>query len=541
MIKRDKLVALYCLLSPLRALSAVASAWALGAAVDYAQSGQLLHIWKYVLIFSAYILTDMAVDIADQWVRLKLTQHSVTLLKGDLHRRLIYTKEDFFLHKSTAEYLSNMSTDVETIRGEYFEVLLNMYADFLRGVVAIGMLVWLSPALGIFALATSLAQALVPLLYAKKLEQNGKSFSDAQEAQMSILKDNLSGFRTGKTFHMEERLQKRYWDILQAAEGKWFHARFMKEQSCSVSYIFNQIGILGNYLIGAVLSIQGTITLAEVVAASELISYISSPILLLNRELASLRTAKIAEEKLLTLLNAPEDKGGSEELACSAGELQLQNVSFYYGDRKILDNISFRFQQGKKYLILGSTGSGKSTLLDLLSGLLEGYSGEILLSGVSIQRLTRECFTRNALLLDQEAYLFDDTLRENIRLYQDIPDDSLKEVLKRVGLEEKTRNLPQGLDTPLGERGQGLSGGEKQRVLLARVLLSGAPILLLDESTSHLDPITASEIEKLVFDLDGITVLLVSHNATDTAYHSADEILELCSGKIRSLVRRNLE
>ncbi len=533
LIRKNPKILLYLITSPLRAISSVACAGALAAAIDYANGGQISQIGKYILVFSVYILADLLIDAADQAVRLKVAEQTMTALKADIYHKLSHMYCDKFFSHNTADYLSNMTTDAETLRSNYFAVILGIYADFLGCAVAIAVLIWVSPILGLFVLATSLVQALIPISYAKKLKKAGEDHSNAQEQHMRALKENLSAFQTAKAFHIEDKLEENYKRALENAEDRRFKVRFMKEWSCSLSYVFNQIAHLGVFLIGAILVIHGTITVAEIVAASELIIYISNPVLWLNGDLAELRTANIAIKKLNAILTAPEDNGGPETLPRPEGEMVLRDLRFAYGEREILCGIDYDFERGRKYLIVGSSGSGKSTLLNLLAGLRQDYTGSIALGGIELRRISRKSLTESLCAINQDPFLFDDTLYNNVCLYEQIDEAEVLDALRRVGLQGLLETLPEGIYTHLGENASTMSGGERQRVAIARALVRKTPILLLDESTSHLDPQTASEIERLVLELEGVTVLLVSHNATNSARTGFDAVLELKNGKLR--------
>lgn len=536
LFRKNPYILLYFILAPLRALSSVAVAGALSIAIDFASNGDMADVWKYVVIFSVYILLDLFIDAADQAVRLKITKNTIVALKGDVYHKLSRMCYVRFFQRNSADYLSNMTTDAETLRSSYFYIILDMYANFLRCAVALGILVWLSPVLGIFVLVTALLQTLVPIMYSQKLERTGKEYSDAQEQQMKVLKENLSAFLTAKTFHMEDQLEQNYISSLEEAEEHRRKSKFTKEWSSSLSYVFNQIAHLGVFLFGAVLVIKGTITVSDIVAASELIVYINYPILWLNGDLAELRTAKVAAQKLQVLLDEPEDLGGTAELALYNGAISVRNLNFSYGERTILSNITCEFEQGKKYLIIGASGSGKSTLLNLIAGLRTDYTGEISLNGIEIRQLTRYSLTQNVCAINQEPFLFDDTLYNNVSLYEKIDEESVLKALERVELSHFVQSLSNGIHTPLGENASTMSGGEKQRVVIARALVRHTPVLLLDESTSHLDPGTAADIERLVLGLENVTVLLVSHNATETAKKYSDEVIEMYNGTLQKVI-----
>lgn len=523
---------MYLITTPLRAVSGVLCAGALASAVDYANGGDLAHVWGYLIAFAGYILFDLAIDALDQWVRLHLAKRTLVALRTDAYHKLAHMCYLHFFQHNSADYLSNMTTDVEILRDSYFNVLLGLWGDFSICIVAFIVLLWISPVLGGFVLLASLLQALVPILYSKKLERAGAEHSDAQERHMQILKENLDAFLTAKNFHIEDKLETNYTAAMTNAEERRRRMRFLKEWTSSLSYVFNQSTLLGVYLLGAVLSIRGIITIAEVVAASQLITYISNPVLWLTGDLNSLRTAKIPAKKLRAILDEPEDLGGPENLLNPSGQLSVQGLHFFYGQREILSGISFDFYPGKKYLIVGTSGSGKSTFLNLIAGLRDDYTGSIVLGGTELRHLSRASLTKSICCITQEPFLFDATIYENVCLYENMEEETVRQALMRVGLGVFLEGLPLGIHTPLGESGATMSGGEKQRLVIARAIVRKNPILLLDESTSHLDPVTAAGIERLVLGLQDVTVLLVSHNATEAGKAGFDKVLEMRGGRL---------
>ncbi len=533
---------LFLAAAPLRALCAVALAGALGAAVDYAGGGELTESWKYLLAFVLFILLDLAVDVLDQYARFRTLRRAMISLSRDLNASLTRMSLARFRERSVTDYLSVLTSDTELVRESFFRTVLGMYVDTLCGLAALGALLWVSPILGVFVAAVSLAQSLVPMAFTKKLERAGGRYSDCQERRMRALRDTMSGFLTAKVFHIEDRLEKRCGEAVDRAEASRARMDLTRECSNSVSYGFNQTALLGVFLLGAVLHIRGVVTLSQVVAASQLISYISDPVLWLNGDLADFRSVREPIRKLRAILSEPADRPDSavkaptqtmEEVA--AGEISLHGLTFSYGDRTVLDGITRTFRPRGKYLICGPSGGGKSTLLTLIAGLRDDYRGTVTLSGADLRTLDRENIAGRVCLLDQEPWLFDDTLMNNVTLFDPGPDrNRAEDALRRAGLGPLTETLPRDVETPLGEGANRPSGGERQRLTVARALYRGTPILLLDESTSHLDPATAAEVERTVMTLPGVTVLLVSHNPTETARKMADEVLELRGGRLVS-------
>lgn len=530
---RNKLeIILYMLLAPVSALCTLAVSAGMAMAIDYANGGDLSDAWKYLIMFSAYVLVDFCVDYTFENIRHRLSKKAVVGLKSDIYHKVVNMRYDRFTEKNTADYIANMTTDIDVLRNSYFSVILALYMDVFRFAFATIALFWISPILGTFILVISLVQTAIPILNAKRLEKAGKHYSDSQEKQMRVLKENLNGFLTAKTFHIESLLEDKYSTALHDAEEKNRSLKMLKILVNNVSFAFSRIAHLGIFLIGAILSIKGLLTTAEIVAVSELIIYISNPIYFFNSNLADLRSANPSVKKLEAILQEENDVPSNLSVSPVIMDIVVSGLTFRYGDTLILDNLSHIFQAGKKYLITGASGCGKSTLLTLISGLRRDYSGKIMLGNSDLSTIDREKLTRYICYTPQVPFLFDDTLYNNICLFQNFSKHDVQSVLKRVGLE----GFCDKLDRPLGENAATVSGGERQRIAIARALLHGAQTLLLDESTSQLDPKTASEIEHFVLGLEDITVLLVSHNATEVAKQMADEILFIKDGKINNYI-----
>ena len=218
-----------------------------------------------------------------------------------------------------------------------------------------------------------------------------------------------------------------------------------------------------------------------------------------------------------------------------ASHLTVKNLNFSYSGKQILQQVNYTFEKGKKYLIIGESGSGKSTLLHLIGDLYDDYSGEILLDDCDIKTIQRNDYAHLVIYLPQEPFLYDTTLAENVRLYEDVSDEEVMVAIEKSGLLQYVLESPYGLQTRIGEEASKLSGGEKQRLSLARALIRKGEILLLDECTSHLDMETSRHIEEMIFGLENVMVLYVAHNASDYAYEMADEVLSVCNGKVEKI------
>ncbi len=245
-----------------------------------------------------------------------------------------------------------------------------------------------------------------------------------------------------------------------------------------------------------------------------------------------LQSGVTAASRVQTIVNAPLERSGTEEFKNIVRTIEIKNLSFSYPNgKKVLDSVNISFKKGQKIGIVGRSGAGKTTLIQLILGLLDGYEGEILLDGINISEYSIESVRRSIIYLSQDTYMFDESLRSNVDIHGECSDVKIIESINRAELKWFLCGLENGLDTPLGARGVGMSGGEKQRVALARCFTHDYPIILLDEVTSSLDSETESlvlkELETEIADKTGI---IISHRLS--AMVNTDKIFVLSEGSI---------
>lgn len=524
---------LFFLLTPLKAACDVAVSWIITEIIDNAIAGNIQVFPRCIALFIAYLIIDFLLDVYLEHIRLNITMCASVQMKKELFQRLMHTGVSQYREKSTASYLSTIENDVETICDTYF-FIIDSATEIVTMIAAIAFVFWYSWQIGIMLIVLTLVQAFVPKLFDKRMDRAGTEYSDKKADYLDRLEEGLAGYLTSRIFHTEKRVSERFCNILRETEQKWKNREFTEALVTTISYIFNQISYIGVFILGGFLMVNGTLRLSVIVAITNLTHYISSPALYLVSDIAKLKIAAEPYRKIQAILNMEEDNGGEKELTSEIKNLNINSVTCKYTERTVLSKVNYQFDLGKKYLLIGQSGSGKSTLLSILAGILDNYSGHVELGGTDIRDLSRRCLTRNVCYIDQEPFMFHDTVYQNVALYEDIDENEVKGTLCRVGLGSRISEMENGIHTVLEENAASLSGGEKQRLAIARALVRHTPILLMDESTSHLDPQTAADIESLLCSLENITLILVSHNATQTAMKGMDAVLEIKNGTIAS-------
>ena len=297
----------------------------------------------------------------------------------------------------------------------------------------------------------------------------------------------------------------------------------------SVAGITAQLGV---FIFGAYLALSGKgVTAGTTMIFVQLMNYILSPIGTIPTCIAERKAAKALVVKIAGALNlSVREETETEHKELERG-ITVTNLSFGYApEKQVLHNINCSFELGKKYAIVGASGSGKSTLLNLLMASYQNYDGTICYDDIELREIGSSNLYEIESIIQQNVFVFNATIKDNITMFRDFPEEQISQAIKLSGLsaliEEK------GADYLCGENGNGLSGGEKQRISIARSLLKKSQVLLVDEATASLDAETAYQVSSAILGLDGITSIVVTHSLDEGLLKQYDGILTLKNGSI---------
>jgi len=296
------------------------------------------------------------------------------------------------------------------------------------------------------------------------------------------------------------------------------------------------IGLIAVMVLAAYMIAAGTMTIGGLVVVNGFLVQLYQPLNLLGTVYREIVQALVDMEKMFDVLNVPaevKDKPGAPDLTVGGGEIRFENVVFAYEPlRTILQGISFTVPAGKTVAVVGPSGAGKSTISRILYRFYDIASGRVTIDGQDIRDVTQNSVRAAIGIVPQDTVLFNDTIRYNIRYGRiDASDEEIDEAARLAQIEPFIRELPDGFSSMVGERGLKLSGGEKQRVAIARTILKNPPILMLDEATSALDTHTEREIQAALQSVSrGRTTLVIAHRLSTVV--DADEILVLDHGRI---------
>ena len=361
------------------------------------------------------------------------------------------------------------------------------------------------------ALVNAAVMLLAPQFFTKRMEKLGESCETEQAKATGKLKDILSGFDVLRSFGREPRFCQGADGASEQIEKPRFRLRTVK---AFISAGFGCVNVgcqmLINLLIG-VLSIRGVILQGALMGGGNLVGGLSNSVGSLAQYLLSFSSTKPYFEKISVHGDGIQDKesGGFEPIRSA---ITVKNLTFQYDEKPVLDGLSLTFKKGGKYALTGPSGCGKSTLLKLLLGWLPDYKGAIRFDGADAHEFTPEQLQEQMSYIEQNVFLFNSTIRDNITLGENFSDTQMEKALRDSALAGDLAAMPEGLDTPVGEDGSNLSGGQKQRVAIARALIHDRSILLVDEGTSALDQKNAGIVEESLLANPELTLILVSHH-----------------------------
>ena len=336
-------------------------------------------------------------------------------------------------------------------------------------------------------------------------------------------------FRTNKKYDTEINITKEgIKNIVDSkTKIKLVHEIFFTVFALIVNIL--KVIVLGYAVMNSDLSVGAVVTVISLLGKAY------EPIAIFNVEYVDYKLNKVTVNKYIELLDKKDDEGLNKGLKIRKidGDIEFKNVTYSYNkDKNIINNITFKINKNSSVALVGESGSGKSTIIKLIMGLIKYNKGNILIDNNELSKLNLNYYYDNVTYVSQEAPIFDGTLRENLIFDKKINDDKIIKVLKLVCLDKFYEKLEDGLDTELGEKGVRMSGGERQRVALARLFFDDSKIIILDEATSAMDNITERQVmENIIKQLDKKTLIIIAHRLE--TIKEVDKIYVLCDGIIQ--------
>lgn len=446
----------------------------------------------------------------------------------------LITEKDVFAFKgeSSATYISALTNDATTIENGYLGGIIDLISQSFLFVGALTLMLLESPLLTLITIGLLLLPVAVSLLTGKSLVGLEKETSERNTGFVASISEILRGFSVVKCFKAEQEVKKTVDDASEVLE----------QVKCKKSILKSIIGFIGSlagagtqfglFLIGALLAIRlGGITAGTLLLFVNLMNYLLTPISSMPSTIAGISAAKALIKKMADNLGQTGDEGTLVIDNQSGRDIELSGVEFAYEEGKdVLHDINLSFEEGRAYALVGGSGSGKSTILKLLMSSYDNYRGSVRVGGREVRDIMSSSLFDNLSLIEQDVFVFNSTIRDNITMFKDFPKEKIDSAIERAGLSDLIRD--KGEDYKCGEGGANLSGGERQRISIARSLLLENEILLVDEATAALDKETAFHVTNSLLNLEGKTKIVVTHALDEAVLSRFDEIVALKDGRI---------
>ena len=526
--------------------------------IDFLSGNHRYSMHQIILMAIAVLLMVSFSGLCTYYFRTKFSTKAVFQYRKMAYHYLSKKKVTEFYGQNTAVYLSALNTDLQKIKEDFLDQIPILSQIVICGIGAVLVMIRYNFFLAMMACLISLIPFFAALFSGRNMEKIEENLSKENAEYLAFLKDFAIGFTIIKSYKVEGIFSTLHDKICQKVEDRMEEREKCVEKInyfAAISGYITQFAIL---LLCAVVAYRSkSISVGTVLAFSRLINYIIDPVTELPGMLSKARTAYALSEQFWEKIGKGEQEEQQEQQQKSGeivkdgyhqhtdtdshekalpipslqGDICFSRLSFsYIPEKQVLKDFTLRVKEGEKLILLGASGSGKSSILKLLMGIERSQGGEISIGNRQLSTLPEESLFRSISYIQQEVFIFDGSIYENITLFQDYGKEELELAIEKSGL--KNLISEKGLDYPCGENGSALSGGERQRINIARSLLRKTPILLADEITAALDKENSYLVLNSLLSLENITEILVLHDLDARILSRVDRICVLKEGEI---------
>ena len=513
-------------------LTNIAFAYSIKGIIDSGMSQNEDALTQAVLVGASVIFIYAGLNFISLRLRNKLVKQIMSRYKNKVFQSILDSDYRDFSKEKSGKFISVLTENMKKIEQDYLHQYFNISKNLSLMIFSLLAMFIGNWYLTLLVIIASIIPMMISGFIGQKSAYLQKSAMIADQKYLAKVKDILAGFLVIKSFNVKEAIRQDY----RNESEKLDEIYFMKGKFDVLANVISQLSGMIVFLVafggGMYLVFNGYTTIGSVTAIVQLVNFVVMPLNEVGIGMSKFRegqaTLDAFEVKDVIELQTGKTKEYFDDV------ISFSNIDFSYPntEEKIFNHLSLKIQKGEKIAIVGMSGSGKSTLLNLLLRFYDITSGHISIDNIDLQAISAESLYNLMTIVQQNVYIFDDTLRANITLNQFFTDEEIKQAVQQSGLESYVLENESGLQTLCGENGSNLSGGQKQRLSIARALIRKTPILLLDEATSSLDNQVTTEIEKSILDIQDLTALVVTHKLNENILKRYDRILFMKAGVI---------
>ncbi|KGP74094.1 ABC transporter ATP-binding protein [Pontibacillus yanchengensis] len=492
-------------------------------------------VWMLVLLACVYVFQYGAV-LLQQFFMIGVAQNTIYTMRNDLFEHFHKMGMSFFQTKQHGELMSRATNDMENISRTLNSSVIQFSTSILTLIGTLGMMIWLSPLLTIVTLV------IVPILfYGMKwiTSRTGVYFKEQQRHlgdMNGYIEESLTGHHIITLYSREAQVMEQFKHKNEAYRNASYWAQTYTGFIPKLLNLLNNLSFALIVGLGGLFALNGWISIGVIVTFTTYSRQFTRPLNDLANQFNVILSAVAGAERVFHIMDEPsetEDEKDVEHVTAIEGKVQFRNVSFAYEkEQPTLENIHFDVKPGETVALVGPTGAGKTTIISLLSRFYTPNEGEIYVDGKSLSSISRKSLRNNLGMVLQDSFLFEATIRENIRYGRlDATDEEVMEAAKKANAHRFIESLPEGYETMLQSDGQRISHGQRQLLSIARAMLADPQLLILDEATSSIDTITEVKINEALSTLmEGRTSFVIAHRLN--TIQNADQIIVLDEGKI---------
>ncbi|EQC73730.1 ABC transporter ATP-binding protein [Streptococcus sp. HSISS3] len=513
-------------------LTNIAFAYSIKGIIDSGMSQNREALTQAVLVGAAVIFIYAGLNFISLRLRNKLVRQIMSKYKNKVFQSILDRDYRDFSKEKSGKFISVLTENMKKIEQDYLHQYFNISKNLSLMIFSLLAMFIGNWFLTLLVIIASIIPMMISGFIGHKSAYLQKRAMIADQKYLAKVKDILAGFLVIKSFNVKEAIRQDYSHESEKLDEIYFIKGKFDVLANVISQLSGMIVFLVAFGGGMYLVFNGYTTIGSVTAIVQLVNFVVMPLNEIGMGMSKFRegqaTLDAFEVKDVTEFQTGETKEYFDDV------ISFSNIDFSYPntEEKIFNHLSLKIQKGEKIAIVGMSGSGKSTLFNLLLRFYDVTSGHISIDNKDLQAISAESLYNLMTIVQQDVYIFDDTLRANITLNQSFTDEEIKQAVQQSGLESYVLENESGLQTLCGENGSNLSGGQKQRLSIARALIRKTPILLLDEATSSLDNQVTTEIENSILDIQDLTALVVTHKLNETILKKYDRILFMKGGVI---------